>query len=177
VAAGPSSTALEQDRNAGLTARVEEARDEAGDAEAAWKRAQAEKDAAEKAKKQTESAVAQGKVEQAKKAWDAAVERLRKLKADADQAEATADREAEADLAFRLENREFWAPFPGSWGLAGLLYPWSWNWEGRFGSKLFGVLLSALAVTMGAPFWYDVLNRLINVRPAAPKRSDAKPDS
>jgi hypothetical protein len=38
-------------------------------------------------------------------------------------------------------------------------------------NKIFGLLLTALAVSMGAPFWFDMLNRIISVRSAgkAPK--------
>jgi len=31
-------------------------------------------------------------------------------------------------------------------------------------AKLMGILLSSLAVSMGAPFWFDLLNKLVNVR-------------
>jgi hypothetical protein len=31
-------------------------------------------------------------------------------------------------------------------------------------NKIFGLLLTALAVSMGAPFWFDTLNRIISVR-------------
>jgi hypothetical protein len=34
------------------------------------------------------------------------------------------------------------------------------NWV----NKIFGLLLTALAVSMGAPFWFDTLNRIISVR-------------
>jgi hypothetical protein len=33
-----------------------------------------------------------------------------------------------------------------------------------FWSKLFGVLLTAFALTFGAPFWFDLLNQLANLR-------------
>jgi hypothetical protein len=33
-------------------------------------------------------------------------------------------------------------------------------------SKIFGLLLTALAVSMGAPFWFDMLNKIISVRSA-----------
>jgi signal transduction histidine kinase len=36
-------------------------------------------------------------------------------------------------------------------------------------SKLFGLLITALALTMGAPFWYDVLGIVVNVRAAGQK--------
>ena len=40
--------------------------------------------------------------------------------------------------------------------------------------KLFGLLLTAFAITLGAPFWFDLLNTIINLRlsgdpPAASK--------
>jgi len=31
-------------------------------------------------------------------------------------------------------------------------------------AKFTGLLISILAVSMGAPFWFDVLNKLVNVR-------------
>jgi hypothetical protein len=42
----------------------------------------------------------------------------------------------------------------------------------RFLLWLLGVLLTALAATLGAPFWFDVLKKLINIRSAgiAPKQ-------
>jgi hypothetical protein len=38
--------------------------------------------------------------------------------------------------------------------------PWGWL------SKIIGILLSGLAATQGAPFWFDVLQRLVNLRSA-----------
>jgi hypothetical protein len=40
--------------------------------------------------------------------------------------------------------------------------------------KLFGILLTSFAITLGAPFWFDILNTIINMRlsgapPAASK--------
>lgn len=43
------------------------------------------------------------------------------------------------------------------------------GWPGTLGgvlSKLGGLLISILAVSMGAPFWFDVLNRLVSFRTA-----------
>ena len=34
----------------------------------------------------------------------------------------------------------------------------------RWGSRILGWLLTALAVSLGAPFWFDLLNKLVNVR-------------
>jgi hypothetical protein len=45
---------------------------------------------------------------------------------------------------------------------------------------LFGFLITALAITMGAPFWFDLLNRFVNIRAGGNKPSedaDAKPVS
>jgi hypothetical protein len=41
--------------------------------------------------------------------------------------------------------------------------------------KLFGILASALAATLGAPFWFDVLNRFISVRSSI-KPKQKRPD-
>ncbi len=40
--------------------------------------------------------------------------------------------------------------------------PWGWL------SKIIGILLSGLAAMQGAPFWFDVLRRLVNLRSAGP---------
>jgi hypothetical protein len=42
-------------------------------------------------------------------------------------------------------------------------------------AKFTGLLISTLAVSMGAPFWFDLLNKLVNVRLAGkrPDPSDA----
>jgi hypothetical protein len=43
--------------------------------------------------------------------------------------------------------------------------------------KLLGILLTALAISLGAPFWFEMLNRLVEVRnaikPKQPKEDDA----
>ena len=38
------------------------------------------------------------------------------------------------------------------------------NWAWQFQNHLFGWLLTAFAVSVGAPFWFDMLNKLIVVR-------------
>lgn len=40
---------------------------------------------------------------------------------------------------------------------------------GNWALKIIGWLITALAVAMGAPFWFDLLSRLINVRGSGPK--------
>ncbi len=38
------------------------------------------------------------------------------------------------------------------------------NWSSRLGDHLFGWLLTALAISLGAPFWFDLLNKFIVIR-------------
>jgi hypothetical protein len=42
-------------------------------------------------------------------------------------------------------------------------------------AKLAGLLMTGLALSLGAPFWFDVLTRFVNVRSAGtkPDRADA----
>jgi hypothetical protein len=40
---------------------------------------------------------------------------------------------------------------------------------GNWALKIIGWLITALAVAMGAPFWFDLLSRLINLRGTGPK--------
>jgi hypothetical protein len=41
---------------------------------------------------------------------------------------------------------------------------WSWPNEGAFWLKLLGWLLTAFAISLGAPFWFDMLNKVMNIR-------------
>ena len=45
-------------------------------------------------------------------------------------------------------------------------------------SKMFGLLLTVFALSLGAPFWFDMLNKVINVRSSGPKpaNSSNQPD-
>lgn len=47
--------------------------------------------------------------------------------------------------------------------------PWDWT------SRVIGWLLTTVAVSMGAPFWFDILNRAVNLRNAARPSSPPKP--
>lgn len=40
------------------------------------------------------------------------------------------------------------------------------NKPGNFSIKLLGLLMTALAISMGAPFWFDTLNKVISIRGA-----------
>ena len=44
--------------------------------------------------------------------------------------------------------------------------------------KLLGILLTALAISMGAPFWFDMLNKVVNIRGAgrAPEEKPKPPE-
>jgi hypothetical protein len=53
--------------------------------------------------------------------------------------------------------------FPG-WDLVSwVLFPWLWAVIPR---HLLGWVLTAIAASLGAPFWFDTLNKFMNVRPA-----------
>ena len=41
-------------------------------------------------------------------------------------------------------------------------------------TKTIGLFLTILAVSLGAPFWFDMLNKFINIRAAGPKPEKAK---
>jgi len=65
-------------------------------------------------------------------------------------------------------------PLPLGWGheakgVRGTLFSWP-----ESPLKLLGILISSLAILLGAPFWFDLLNNLINLRlsgnPPAPSR-------
>ena len=49
---------------------------------------------------------------------------------------------------------------------------------GGWALKIIGLSLTAIAVSLGAPFWFDVLNKLINIRSAGkqPERSRQEKD-
>ena len=54
------------------------------------------------------------------------------------------------------------------------------KWKpGALFSKLIGLLLTTIALSMGAPFWFDVLNRFINIRGAgrAPDEKAKAPEA
>jgi hypothetical protein len=44
-------------------------------------------------------------------------------------------------------------------------------------SMIFGWLLTVIAVSMGAPFWFDLLNKLMNIRNAGgkPEKAETQP--
>jgi hypothetical protein len=56
----------------------------------------------------------------------------------------------------------------------GEFFGWLWSILRR---HLFGWVLTAIAVSLGAPFWFDTLKRFVNIRSAgqAPQRADQTP--
>lgn len=56
-----------------------------------------------------------------------------------------------------------------------------WQWTTSFFAKLVGLLITMFAVSLGAPFWFDVLNKAVTVRSSGrspdetPKSPEAKP--
>jgi hypothetical protein len=42
--------------------------------------------------------------------------------------------------------------------------PFWWDGFRDILSKLIGLLLTVLAVSLGAPFWFDLLNKFVNIR-------------
>jgi len=46
---------------------------------------------------------------------------------------------------------------------------------GGLGRRFGGWLFTAIAIALGAPFWFDLLNKLINLRAAAPPPEKARP--
>jgi hypothetical protein len=54
-----------------------------------------------------------------------------------------------------------------------------WDFSGWLLFKVFGLLISACAVSLGAPFWFDLLSKFVNIRgtgvpPAKPARAAAE---
>ncbi len=47
---------------------------------------------------------------------------------------------------------------------------------GAFGETIFGWILTALAISLGAPFWFDLLNKLMKLRSSVTSGSEEKKD-
>lgn len=63
---------------------------------------------------------------------------------------------------------------------AGIQLGWSGDYPDSPGaaiSKIFGLLVSILAISLGAPFWFDILNRVMQVRAAgaSPREKGSQP--
>jgi hypothetical protein len=66
--------------------------------------------------------------------------------------------------------------------LEGLGLPIGWNPDKlpsspyEWALRLLGILLTSLAVSLGAPFWFDLLNRFIVVRSTVKPTEKSPPD-
>jgi hypothetical protein len=63
--------------------------------------------------------------------------------------------------------------FPGTSLFGALLFPWLWT---VVPSHLAGWILTAIAASLGAPFWFDTLNKFMNVRAAGTSPSEKGSD-
>jgi hypothetical protein len=52
------------------------------------------------------------------------------------------------------------------------LWPEDWKWEG-FPAKVPGILLTTILLSLGAPFWFNALKNLVNLRPLLAGKDDA----
>jgi hypothetical protein len=50
-----------------------------------------------------------------------------------------------------------------------------WDFSGWLLFKIFGLLISAFAVSLGAPFWFDLLSKFVNIRGAGVPPAKPKP--
>jgi hypothetical protein len=60
-------------------------------------------------------------------------------------------------------------PLPIGWKAAD--FPTAWQWPALWWLlvKLLGLTITAFAISLGAPFWFDILSKFMNVRGAGPK--------
>ncbi len=63
--------------------------------------------------------------------------------------------------------------FPGTNLIGALLFPWLWI---VVPNHVAGWILSAIAASLGAPFWFDTLNKFMNVRAAGTSPSEKGSD-
>ncbi|MEM9829194.1 MAG: hypothetical protein AAF944_01075 [Bacteroidota bacterium] len=55
-------------------------------------------------------------------------------------------------------------------------HKWEYRWE-VFKESFWGYILTALAITLGAPFWFDLLNKLVQLRSTPQAKSQPPPSS
>jgi hypothetical protein len=48
---------------------------------------------------------------------------------------------------------------------------WIWAWI----EKIFGLFITAIAISLGAPFWFDILNKFMNVRATLKPQPEKRP--
>jgi len=70
--------------------------------------------------------------------------------------------------------------FSWGWGRGYYFSVLHWNWDACIEAalKVIGILLTAVAASLGAPFWFDMLSKLVNIRAVgkAPVKTAATPE-
>jgi hypothetical protein len=76
-----------------------------------------------------------------------------------------------AEVIAKLQKAEVaLRPLPLGWRLSPAFWDGSWWLVGwNVIVKIVGLLVTALALSLGAPFWFDVLSKFMNIRGAGPK--------
>ena len=62
--------------------------------------------------------------------------------------------------------------FPIGW--SEMSWQWPWQWQQQQWTKLLGLLMTAVALSLGAPFWFDFLGKLVNLRDTGKKPERTK---
>jgi hypothetical protein len=103
-------------------------------------------------------------------------ETFRKLRAQLDALELPVGwvlpKEAEEKETSEQSNADF-REWPGWWPSEGA-GQWAILWAQTIRFHLFGWVLTAFAISLGAPFWFDMLNKVINIRSSG-KAPEEKP--
>jgi hypothetical protein len=86
------------------------------------------------------------------------------------QVDAKAREKAFTDLKERIDSTGF-ELLPGGWFAR---WPTEKSW---WFNHLFGLALSAGLLTLGAPFWFNLLKNLMNLRPAVASLVEKRPTS
>jgi len=71
-----------------------------------------------------------------------------------------------AQTGIQLMPQPYPPMFTSDWKL--WTWPWEWRWSGVWSwpaDHLFGILTSAALLSLGAPFWFNTLKSLANLRP------------
>jgi hypothetical protein len=102
---------------------------------------------------------------------------IRPAAPDPSQLWADTERLKELDLLFWDTTRLTSATDEASHPLAMRRPEWSASWLRWLMLKLAGLVMTGLAVSLGAPFWFDLLGRLVNLRATGAKPARTAPSS
>jgi hypothetical protein len=91
---------------------------------------------------------------------------------------ATVTGESTVAFAKKLENLDSTVrPLPIGWKASDLVSPWSSAGISFWLLKIIGLAITALAMTLGAPFWFDTLSKFMNVRGSGQKPDPTPPSN